>query len=321
MEAVAEIDAGPSLYLMDTAQVALAPDIVSTTDGLKDEVTDLVYRLNSVGEGLGKRIAAGTTFGRLVSAMSREYALDERDARSDLTAFIGELHAHRLLSIRQGYFGELWHRLVQLLITLLLFTRLRVWPSQPPSPTRRYPATPGWLARAWLEAHAPTMVGGVALAVLAASVYGWRNVRLGLPAISSATLYTVAVVLGYAAGLSGSALLHELAHYAVARRYGVRVRSIYGRITAVGISHEAADPWDTILVSAAGPLAAITLMGGLCLLILNLPIGSMSARLPAAFACLLIAAQHAPGLIPVTRDGKAIAQGLGKLLFTASSKR
>ncbi len=321
MDTRAEIDAGPSLYLLDKAQVGLAPDIVSTAGGLKDRVTNLVYRLNPIGEGLAKRLADGTTFGRLVVGICREYAIEERDARSDLTAFIGELHAQRLLSIRQSCLGELWHRLTQLPIALLLFVRLRVWPAQPPSPTRRYRPTPGWLVRACLEAHTPTMAVGAALGVIAGSIYAWRNVRLGLPAVTSATLYTVAVFLGYAVGVCGSALLHELAHYATARHCGVELRSIFVRMTMVGITHEPADPGRTILISAAGPLAAITVMGGLCLLLLNLPLGSFSARLPVAFACLLIAAQHAPGLLPITRDGKEIALAAGKLLFTPASKR
>src|ERR1700738_3926627 len=135
MDTLAEIDAGPSLYLLDKAHLALAPDIVSTTGGLKDGVTDLLYQLNPVGGGLARRVAGGTTFGHLVVGMCREYAIDERDARSDLTAFIGELHAHRLLSIRQSYLSELWHRLTQLLLSLLFFARLRVWPAQPSSPT------------------------------------------------------------------------------------------------------------------------------------------------------------------------------------------
>jgi membrane-associated protease RseP (regulator of RpoE activity) len=203
---------------------------------------------------------------------------------------------------------------------LLLLVWLRAWPSPPSPPSRRYPATPGWILRGAIEAHLATLAGGAVLAILAAGLFAVRNLGLGLPAFSSATPYIVAVMLGYGVGLLASALVHELAHYWAARRCGIRMRAVFVRMCVVGLSHESGPPLPTLLVSAAGPLAALVLMGGLCLLILNLPIGPLSERLPVAFACLTIAVQHLPGLTPLTRDGRLIAGAIGKLFLAAASR-
>jgi hypothetical protein len=305
----------PSLCLLDSANLSLAPDIVRAAGGLTDSIAGSVYRMNQLGARIGEDLATGTTFGTLVRTLRQEYGKDEPAARADLNAFISNLHAHRLVSIRQSYLFEVGLRVRQVMVSLVWLARLRVWPGHRSSPQRRYPATPGWIVRGCLEAHQPTVIVGSLLALLAASAYAWRNVQAGLPGITSSTVFVLAVVLGYWVGLGASAILHEFAHYWAARRCGVRVRSIFVRMGVCGISHEPADPLRTGLVSAAGPTTAVSVMWALCVAVLNVPVAPLSTRLPVAFACLLIGAQHLPSLTPFTTEGRSIVRAAGQLLF------
>jgi len=314
METAAEAEV-PFLCLLDSAKLSLAPDIIPGAGGLKDPIAGSVYLMNRVGEQLGERLATVTTFGALVLALRQEYGVDEGAARADLNTFISNLQAHRLLSIRQSYLFEVGFRVRQFIVGLLLLARLRVWPGHQPSPHRRYPATPGWIVRGCLEAHQPTVAVGAVLAVLAALAFAWRNVQVGLPAFTSSTLFVLVLVFGYWVGLGVSSILHELAHYWAARRCDVRVRSIFVRMAVCGISHEPADPLRTGLVSAAGPTTAVSVTWGLCVALLNVPIAPLSTRLPVAFACLLIGAQHLPSLTPLTNEGRSIVRAAGELLF------
>ena len=274
-----------------------------------------------MGRQIIGQLTGGTSLGATARSIADRYAIPMEQATRDLNAFLGQLHAGRLVSIRQPQAAEAWLRCRQFATNLFFTILLRHWPGATIPPSRRYEPVPSQIVKGAVEAHVATVAMGALLAIAAAGVFAARNLAFGMSPLSPATIYILFVILAYSAGIGLSALLHELAHYWVCQQFGIRVRSVFVRIGVVGLSHERAAAWPTLVMSAAGPLTAVLTMGLLCLALLNLPIGSESSRLPLAFACLLIGAQHLPGLTPLTRDGRLVLHSVGKLLFSRASNR
>ncbi len=308
------------LYLLGSAVLSLAPDIVCDRAGLKDAGSGSIYRLNPVGRYVVERLDAPTSIGAITRALAQHFNIEPSTAGADLRDFVHDLHLHNLVSIRQSYVLEFLARIRN--GWLALWDRMTVGSSiRYAYPNRRYPVT-GWrLVGGCLEAHQPTacysLIAALAAAVLIALPGALRGAapRVGL------SLYVGLLVVVYFAVLVASALLHEFVHVWAARRFGLRLTSVFVRMHTVGVAHEGGDQIKSAYVSAAGPavtvLALLVLAAGLW----NAPIFPLSGRLTVVWMLLVVALQHLPSLTPLTNDGRQAAAAIGLLARSWAANR
>lgn len=121
-----------------------------------------------------------------------------------------------------------------------------------------------WLKKSWLVGRVAGVevrihISMVFIIVFAYYLFRPKDLRSALEAIL------------WLAGLLVCVFLHELGHTLVAQRFGIEVKSIImwplGGVTS--LSRPAEKPWQTLLISAAGPLVNVVIALGLWVLVIS----------------------------------------------------
>jgi hypothetical protein len=298
------------LFLLDSARVFLAPGVVVKRTGLKDSCSGDACTLNALGRHIAAQLQTGVTIKALIRSIKRTYDIEESKVRADLQQFMTVLSSAQMLSIRQSYLGELGARLRR------RASRLLGRPARRPhagrrSPYRRYPATPAGILVGSLKAHQPTAAVGLFLAVAIQPLVFLPLIRRGEAPSLRMAFYAVEPLMAYVGLLVASVILHELIHYGVAVRLGVRLKSVYVGPGVVGITQLDDGSGRNGIVSAAGPLGTVLVLIWLALLVpqLHPPYPFTGIAAPVLF--LAVAIVHLLGLTPLTTDGRQFWKLLG----------
>ncbi len=308
------------LYLLDSAVLSLAPDIVWDGIGLKNVGNGSTYPVNPVGRYVVERLDAQPSIGAMAQALAQQFNIEPSTASADLREFVHDLHLHNLVSIRQSYVLESLARVRntwyawRTLVTLGTAVRYAY-------PNRRYPVT-GWrVVVGCLEAHQPTACYGVIGALAAAVLIALPGALRGAAPPVDLSLYVGLLVVAYFSVLVASALLHKFAHVWAARRFGLRLTSVFVRMHTVGIAHEGGDQIKSAYVSAAGPAVTVLVLLVLAVGLWNASMFPLSGRLTVVWLLLVVALQHLPGLTPLTNDGRQAAAAIGLLARSWAANR
>lgn len=291
------------LYLLDSATFTLAPGIAWNGSALRDVAAGSSYPVNPTGRLVLDRQDGRVSLNALATEIASRFGISRATAMSDLRGFLGDLHGHQLVSIRQSYARELaaraqnaWREMRDR-IALGSHTRFAY-------PNRRYPVTFWNVLAAGLEAHQPTVGYGILGALAAAMLVAAPSALRGDPRPAGISMYAGLLVLVYVVVLIASGWLHELVHCWAAGRLGLRLTSVFVRMHVFGVTHVSDDPMKSAFVSAAGPAFTALALGLLAVVVADTPTFALSLRLELAVLLLAVAAQHLPGLTPLTTDGR-----------------
>ena len=239
----------------ETSVVALAPGIRVVPGALVD-VDGRTFPVDGLGEDVCRMISEPVAIRELVDGLALAYDRERDDVALGLTAFIDDLERRELLAHSASFAGELLARIASAPERLgaALVTRRAVGA---PRSIRRYPADAVGLVRAIAEAHQALAWLGLVL------VAGGSVVALALApdaVIAGLGMRTAALFGGgYVLLVLLTIAVHELAHLVAARIAGATLLCSYARLGAAGVTYIVASPARRLVITAAGPLAALTL--------------------------------------------------------------
>lgn len=302
------------LQILDSAQVTLLPGIVCLDGGLMDMATGGIYRMNSMGCFIARQLTVPAELRHVMATTTERFGMDSARVGDDLREFVSDLHTNRLISVKQSFLAELLLRCRLFFWNLVGIALTRAPYIRPAYPSRRYSATPMHIVGACLEAHQLTLYLCIGLGLSAGVLNGIRDTHLGLPFVSAAAVTALAVMVLYAYGLIGSAIVHELSHYWVATALRVRVSSVFARLEVAGVTCNDEGPGRNAVIALAGPLGAITFLGVATAIIYVTPIYSPDLQIALLYSCAAIALLHARSLTPLSREGRQVLRNLAELL-------
>jgi len=301
-------------WLIPGASFTLAPGVRARADHLVDDA-GTAYPLNDTGSLLCQLAAHDTDVDVLVAATSATFDIPADQAHDEVSRFVSGLAGRGLLSVHQSFLREslsILRHARQLTLASTVDRSLIRRGSR--FPARRYRPSVGSIIRGCVEAHQGALWWGlVAAAAVAALQVQIDTLNL---ALASTLAQLVLIILVYVMLIPITALAHELGHYAVARRLGVRCSSVFVRRGVVGIAYERASRRHTLAVTLAGPLSGLLVVAvcaGLWWLAgptvwVALGMDQLSLSFMAALGA--IALMQAASLTPMSHDGRVLAETL-----------
>lgn len=265
-----------------------------------------VTGLNSATRALVARIEedGAVTLDALGEVLTRRFDVPRMTALSDVAGFVQQAQGMGALTFRSSMWSTVVvrvrpfvHFLSQPFDTTYWFT----------APRRRYyPASAVGVIRhaAWSQFMIGVVVaiafGGVVLPfVLGAAP--WTD-------IGGSRAITTTFIVALLAGFPILGVLHEVAHYVVARRRAQQARQLYVEGLRIGLQYRSARRTDTLAITTAGPLGAIA--GGITAIWLIATYGGgMWPGVPtraAGAAIGLVCVYHLMCLFPPSADGSTL---------------
>lgn len=284
------IDETPGLSYQPDDVVSLAPTADARTRVGTNESAELL--LNAIARS-GKIELA-----ELASLLSSTYGLDDEQAFNDVATFVHRAQVAGAVSMHSSWLRRMRHSLVYPVVDLLMFPARLGYPQR--GARREYrPPTAGATVRIAL---ATQWAFALALAVPFAAVLA----LLFQPAPLSHFL--VGFGAAYVLAMTVTGVLHECAHFAIARAVGVPVLAVYRERSTVGMRRARGRPLQELAITAAGPVVAIAVLAGLLVWVVATSWDPrLSVVIQSTILGLLAASTfHLACLLPPSTDGRAL---------------
>lgn len=242
----------------------------------------------------------GVTTFEFADELRSTYGLDAPRATADTERFLDSALKTGALSIRPDATSDLrfgvvrpWLMRLHSLVTFSARTRRSRRSFH--DPTSRSVATSA------SRAHLFASIG----MLLPVFVLGCFLIPQQIPSVAAAAPLLVLLLGGYVAFSVGAGALHELAHFWTASALGVRTDAVYHDGVRAGILRQRGSMPRDILITLAGPLAAVGALA-VALAVLLGPAADHTYSRVLVVACLLPLALNLACLIPPSVDGATL---------------
>lgn len=236
----------------------------------------------------------------LADVLSATYGLDREHAFNEVAAFVHRAQLVGALSMRSSWVRQARHSFVFPVVELLMFPARLAFPSRG---ARREPPTAGSTAFVALMTQGPLAL------ILTIPFAGLLCLLLQPPALGE---FLFAFSWVYIVAMACTGVIHELAHFAVARAVGLPVLAVFRERTTVGLRRDVGSPAQELAITAAGPVAALVV---LVALLMWLATGVWDPQLvvvvrSALLAVLAALSFHLACLLPPSTDGLALVNAV-----------
>ena len=265
-------------------------------EGLNDSAALLVQAIERSGE---------VDLGTLSDVLTSTYGLDPDHAFNEVATFVHRAQVVGALSMRSSWVRQVRYSFLLPVVDLVLFPMRLGFPERGARREYRMP-------RASSTAHVALTTQGALALVLGIPFAAVLWLILQPPYLGEFLLAFGGV---YVLTMMVTGLIHELAHFAVARVVGKPVVAVFRERFTVGLKRDVGRPAQELAITIAGPVAALVVLIGL---LLWLATGSWDAGVgvmvqSAILGVLAALSFHLGCLLPPSADGQALvaaAKGL-----------
>ena len=301
----------------------LAPGVSALRTGLVDASGRLI-ELSPSGVLVASLLGEWVEVDGLARELATRVDVPAQAVSAALDGFLVALDRRQLIALSRSFIVEFGTRLAMIPVHAFQMMTLRVLPQRAFASRRRYPPTVLGVFRGCIEAHQLTAwigLGGVILAYIIST--------LTMPTVASGLFIgnAVAGIIGFMSlTLVASAVVHELAHLAVARVTHSRPTCVYAGAGVAGVAFIERTPAATAATAAAGPIAGAVFLlfvaGSILLPYLSAPSRLFDDRLPFAelVGALALTVYQAWGLTPAAGDGRRLWSSLIRVVRVRISR-
>lgn len=288
------------------AAVVLAPGVTVETGCLRD-ATGREHPVDDAGLAVARLCRVPVGVDGVVIALASRSGIPAHRMVVGIQRFIVQLQARGLASVHQSFLRELWSNLVLFPFDVVTFAVSRSLRTVRFSSRRMYAPSLAAILRATVEAFAHLAAFAGAVLVLVAAV-----VLFAFPAVPEVTLIRLAIITLIASSavlaVMATAVVHESAHYLVARALRARVLGIVVRRGAVSVVFRSGSSAVRRLVAVSGPVAGAVFAAGVLTVLVcaGSPAPPDNVRLSIGALALVIALAQLFCLLPLSADGRAV---------------